>query len=124
MTWRSSPTISAISTLAAPGEETGLGLTVTEDILCLIFLRSVSYPTPTYYSHLAADRARKHHNELMDEDQKLVEIKKRIEMRKKTGKKKEEKSEREKQEEKLMKEYEDKIKKDIEENKAYNMYFV
>ena len=33
-------------------------------ILCLIFLRSVSYPTPTYSSHLAADRARKHHNEL------------------------------------------------------------
>jgi len=27
--------------------------------------RSVSYPTPTYYSHLAADRARKHHNELI-----------------------------------------------------------
>ena len=26
--------------------------------------RSVSYPTPTYYAHLAADRARKHHNEL------------------------------------------------------------
>jgi len=26
--------------------------------------RSVSYPTPTYYSHLVADRARKHHNEL------------------------------------------------------------
>lgn len=26
--------------------------------------RSVSYPTPTYYAHLVADRARKHHNEL------------------------------------------------------------
>jgi len=26
--------------------------------------RSVSYPTPTYYSHLVADRARKHHNEM------------------------------------------------------------
>ena len=87
--------------------------------------RSVSYPTPTYYSHLAADRARKHHNEMMDEDTKLVEIKRRIEMRKKTGKKEEKmKTEREKQEEKQMKEYEDKIKKDIEENKAYNMYFV
>ncbi len=28
--------------------------------------RSVSYPTPTYYAHLAADRARKHHNDLME----------------------------------------------------------
>ena len=27
-------------------------------------IRSVSYPTPTYYAHLVADRARKHHNEL------------------------------------------------------------
>ena len=26
--------------------------------------RSVSYPTPTYYAHLVADRARKHHNDL------------------------------------------------------------
>merc|ERR1719445_632635 len=26
--------------------------------------RSVSIPTPTYYAHLVADRARKHHNEL------------------------------------------------------------
>ena len=26
--------------------------------------RAVSYPTPTYYAHLVADRARKHHNEL------------------------------------------------------------
>ena len=24
----------------------------------------MSYPTPTYYSHLVADRARKHHNEM------------------------------------------------------------
>ena len=24
----------------------------------------MSYPTPTYYAHLVADRARKHHNEL------------------------------------------------------------
>ena len=26
--------------------------------------RSVSYPAPTYYAHLAADRARKHHNDM------------------------------------------------------------
>ena len=26
--------------------------------------RAVSYPTPTYYAHLVAERARKHHNEL------------------------------------------------------------
>ena len=30
--------------------------------------RSVSYPTPTYYAHLVADRARKHHNELAQVD--------------------------------------------------------
>ena len=28
--------------------------------------KSVSYPAPTYYSHLAADRARKHHDYLTD----------------------------------------------------------
>ena len=28
--------------------------------------RSVSYPAPTYYSHLAAFRAREHHNALID----------------------------------------------------------
>ena len=31
-------------------------------------LRSVSYPTPTYYAHLVADRARKHHNDLAGAD--------------------------------------------------------
>ena len=31
-------------------------------------LRSVSYPTPTYYAHLVADRARKHHNDLAGSD--------------------------------------------------------
>jgi len=30
--------------------------------------RSVSYPTPTYYAHLVADRARKHHNDLAGAD--------------------------------------------------------
>ena len=28
----------------------------------------MSYPTPTYYAHLVADRARKHHNELAQFD--------------------------------------------------------
>ena len=28
----------------------------------------MSYPTPTYYAHLVADRARKHHNELSQYD--------------------------------------------------------
>ena len=27
----------------------------------------MSYPAPTYYSHLAADRARKHHDYLVDQ---------------------------------------------------------
>ena len=30
--------------------------------------RAVSYPTPTYYAHLVADRARQHHNELAASD--------------------------------------------------------
>ena len=28
----------------------------------------MSYPAPTYYSHLAADRARKHHDQLLEEN--------------------------------------------------------
>lgn len=32
--------------------------------------RSVSYPAPTYYSHLAAFRAREHHNALIDKTPK------------------------------------------------------
>jgi len=35
--------------------------------LCHLYARctrSVSYPAPTYYAHLAADRARKHHNDM------------------------------------------------------------
>jgi hypothetical protein len=28
----------------------------------------VSYPAPTYYSHLAVDRARKHHDQLLEEN--------------------------------------------------------
>ena len=39
--------------------------------------RSVSYPAPTYYSHLAAFRAREHHNSLIDKTphQKSEEVK-------------------------------------------------
>ena len=29
-------------------------------------LRSVSYPAPTFYSHLAADRARIHYDQLVE----------------------------------------------------------
>ena len=39
--------------------------------LCHLYARctkSVSYPAPTYYSHLAADRARKHHDHMIDND--------------------------------------------------------
>jgi len=41
--------------------------------------RSVSYPTPTYYSHLAADRARKHVDELTVKKVRESEIKNIIE---------------------------------------------
>ena len=36
--------------------------------------RSVSYPTPTYYAHLAAFRAREHHNALLAKYQYPQEI--------------------------------------------------
>ena len=47
----------------------------------------MSYPTPTYYSHLVAERARKHYNEMVygkfdqetDPKQKEATIKKEIE---------------------------------------------
>merc|ERR1711872_542315 len=42
-------------------------LEVLSYYLCHLYsrcTRSVSIPTPTYYAHLVADRARKHHNEL------------------------------------------------------------
>jgi len=42
-------------------------LEVLSYYLCHLYsrcTRAVSYPTPTYYAHLVADRARKHHNEL------------------------------------------------------------
>ena len=41
--------------------------------------RSVSYPAPTYYSHLAADRARKHHDQLLLERKRSEEAKRIIE---------------------------------------------
>ena len=46
-------------------------LEVLSYYLCHLYsrcTRAVSYPTPTYYSHLVADRARKHHNELASYD--------------------------------------------------------
>eukprot|EP00092_Neocalanus_flemingeri_P007368 GFUD01007955.1.p1 GENE.GFUD01007955.1~~GFUD01007955.1.p1 ORF type:complete len:1043 (+),score=306.14 GFUD01007955.1:186-3314(+) len=46
-------------------------LEVLSYYLCHLYsrcTRAVSYPTPTYYSHLVADRARKHHNELASFD--------------------------------------------------------
>jgi hypothetical protein len=39
--------------------------------------RSVSYPAPTYYAHLAADRARKHHNDLVE--RKEIDIERKLE---------------------------------------------
>ena len=42
-------------------------LEVLSYYLCHLYsrcTRAVSYPTPTYYAHLVAERARNHHNEL------------------------------------------------------------
>jgi len=41
--------------------------------------RSVSYPSPTYYSHLAADRARRHHNDMLAKRVRDSEIKRQLE---------------------------------------------
>ena len=42
--------------------------------------RSVSYPAPTYYAHLAAFRARSHHNALLEQGkQDDLELRKGIE---------------------------------------------
>ena len=72
--WSSSPTTSATST---PG--TVLCCAV---LYCTVLLsrctRSVSYPAPTYYSHLAADRARKHHDHLTEKERKSQEAAKKI----------------------------------------------
>merc|ERR1719187_2007102 len=46
-------------------------LEVLSYYLCHLYsrcTRAVSYPTPTYYAHLVADRARQHHNELAASD--------------------------------------------------------
>ena len=50
--------------------------------LCHLYARctkSVSYPAPTYNSHLAADRARKHHDYLMEKRTSPQEAKKILE---------------------------------------------
>ena len=51
-------------------------------LYCTVLLsrctRSVSYPAPTYYSHLAADRARKHHDHLTEKERKSQEAAKKI----------------------------------------------
>jgi hypothetical protein len=39
----------------------------------------VSYPTPTYYSHLSADRARRHHNTLEERGVQPNRIKEMLE---------------------------------------------
>ena len=65
--------------------------------------RSVSYPTPTYYAHLVADRARKHHNELAMADNSSC-----------SGNSKGDLSEKEKLD----------IKKRVEEGICKAMYFV
>ena len=46
-------------------------LEVLSYYLCHLYsrcTRAVSYPTPTYYAHLVAERARKHHNDLAGAD--------------------------------------------------------
>ena len=65
--------------------------------------RSVSYPTPTYYAHLVADRARKHHNELAMADNSSS-----------SGNSKGDLSEREKKD----------IKRKVEKGVSKAMYFV
>ena len=39
----------------------------------------MSYPAPTYYAHLAADRARKHHNDMTARRERAPDIKRKIE---------------------------------------------
>ena len=63
----------------------------------------MSYPTPTYYAHLVADRARKHHNELSMADNSSS-----------SGNSSGNLSEREKKE----------IKRRVEEGVSKAMYFV
>ena len=69
----------------------------------IVSFRSVSYPTPTYYAHLVADRARKHHNELAMADNSSC-----------SGNSKGDLSEKEKLD----------IKKRVEEGICKAMYFV
>ena len=57
-------------------DDSNMGADETEELsyyLCHLYSRctkSVSYPAPTYYSHLAADRARKHHDHLTEKERK------------------------------------------------------
>merc|ERR1712013_957062 len=81
-------------------------LEVLSYYLCHLYsrcTRSVSYPTPTYYAHLVADRARKHHNELAMADNSSC-----------SGNSKGDLSEKEKLD----------IKKRVEEGICKAMYFV
>jgi len=65
-------------------DDSNMGADETEQLayyLCHLYSRctkSVSYPAPTYYSHLAADRARKHHDHLTDKERKNPKEAKRI----------------------------------------------
>ena len=50
-------------------------LEVLSYYLCHLYhrcTRAVSYPTSTYYSHLVADKARKHHNELSENQKRDI----------------------------------------------------
>merc|ERR1712240_441974 len=81
-------------------------LEVLSYYLCHLYsrcTRAVSYPTPTYYAHLVADRARKHHNELAASDNSSC-----------SGNSKGDLSEKEKLD----------IKKRVEEGICKAMYFV
>ena len=66
-------------------DDSNMGADETEQLayyLCHLYSRctkSVSYPAPTYYSHLAADRARKHHDHLTDKGKNSKEAKRILE---------------------------------------------
>ena len=65
-------------------DDSNMGADETEELsyyLCHLYSRctkSVSYPAPTYYSHLAADRARKHHDHLTEKERKSPSDAKKI----------------------------------------------
>ena len=78
--------------------------------------RSVSYPTPTYYAHLAAERARKHHNEMVTKDAWLSNF-----YVKKDGFRKEPESDEEILKKRVK---EEEIKRVIETAESIAMYYV